>query len=220
MRKLSYIESLIEQGESQSLDFKYNINDSRKIAKSLVAFSNTNGGTLLVGIRDNGSIAGITSDEELFMLEAAANFYSRPEIEFDSKIWRLDHKNVLEVKISASPIKPHFAENEDKKWMAYIRVNDNNILANKVLLKVWEREQGQMGIYLKYRKREEMLLKALEQNREMNFKQVQNHIKLPKYIVENILANLICLDVIEMNIYEDKFTYSLREDGKLIYKSK
>ena len=81
MKNKSYIESLIEQGESQVLDFKYNINDSKKIAKSLVAFANTNGGTLLIGVRDNGSIAGIRTDEELYMLEAAAEVYSKPKID-------------------------------------------------------------------------------------------------------------------------------------------
>ncbi|MDA3865584.1 MAG: putative DNA binding domain-containing protein, partial [Salinivirgaceae bacterium] len=40
---------LIAQGEHQQQDFKFCINDSRKIAKSLVAFANTDGGRLLVG---------------------------------------------------------------------------------------------------------------------------------------------------------------------------
>ena len=36
----SYIERLIKEGEHQLLDFKFEISDSRKIAKTLVAFSN------------------------------------------------------------------------------------------------------------------------------------------------------------------------------------
>jgi len=49
-----YIKNLIEEGEHQQLDFKYEISDSKKIARSLVAFANTDGGRLLVGVKDNG----------------------------------------------------------------------------------------------------------------------------------------------------------------------
>ena len=55
----NYIEKLIEQGEHQHLDFKFAVNDSRKIARSLVAFANTTGGKLLIGVKDNGTIAGV-----------------------------------------------------------------------------------------------------------------------------------------------------------------
>jgi predicted HTH transcriptional regulator len=50
----TYIYKLIQEGEHQRQDFKYCINDSKKIAKSLVAFANTDGGRLLIGIKDNG----------------------------------------------------------------------------------------------------------------------------------------------------------------------
>ena len=55
----AHIENLIEQGENQLLDFKFEISDSKKIAKTLVAFANTNGGTLLIGVKDNGEVIGI-----------------------------------------------------------------------------------------------------------------------------------------------------------------
>lgn len=71
----TYIKNLIQSGENQQLDFKFEISDSRKIAKTLVAFSNSNGGTLLIGVKDNGKIAGVRSDEEFFMVQTAAGMY-------------------------------------------------------------------------------------------------------------------------------------------------
>ncbi|MFM9985970.1 MAG: helix-turn-helix domain-containing protein [Flavobacteriales bacterium] len=65
---MPYIENKIAEGEHQRLDFKYAVNDSRKIAISLSAFANTDGGTLLIGVRDNGSIAGVKPDEEIHMV--------------------------------------------------------------------------------------------------------------------------------------------------------
>ena len=78
--KIPYIKKLISEGEHQQLDFKFEISDSRKIAKTLVAFANTDGGTLLIGVKDNGNIAGIRSDEEYYMVEAAATMYCKPSI--------------------------------------------------------------------------------------------------------------------------------------------
>lgn len=62
--KADYIHARIAEGEHQQQDFKFEISDARKIAKSLSAFSNTDGGRLLVGVKDNGKIAGVRSEEE------------------------------------------------------------------------------------------------------------------------------------------------------------
>ena len=77
-----YIYGLIGEGEHTQQDFKFEISDARKIAKSLSAFSNTIGGRLLIGVKDNGRIAGIRSDEEIYMIEAAAQVYCEPQVEF------------------------------------------------------------------------------------------------------------------------------------------
>ena len=81
----SYLKKLIANGENQQLDFKYCISDSRKIARTLSAFANTDGGRILIGVRDNGSIAGIKSDEEYYMVDTAVQLYCRPEIDFTIK---------------------------------------------------------------------------------------------------------------------------------------
>ena len=69
--KSNYIQRLIEQGEHQQQDFKYKITDAPKLAKSVSAFANTDGGRLLIGVRDDGEVAGVRSEEEIFMMHAA-----------------------------------------------------------------------------------------------------------------------------------------------------
>ena len=76
-KKDNHIQNLILEGEHQMLDFKFEISDSRRIARSLAAFANTDGGRLLVGVKDNGAIAGVRSDEEIHMIQAAAEMYCR-----------------------------------------------------------------------------------------------------------------------------------------------
>lgn len=211
--EIKYIELLIAQGEGLQLDFKYNISDSRKIAKSLVAFANTKGGTLLIGVKDNGAIAGIMSEEELFMLEAAANMYCNPVINFKTQEWNIYKKTILEVTVDESPDRPHFAENEDGKWLAYIRHLDQNILANSIMLKVWARQKSKTGTYVRYKTEEEFLLHYLKDKPFITLNHFCNLMHIPKHKAEKVLINLICLNIIQININENFFSYSLKDEN-------
>ena len=97
MKKKHPIEALIEQGEHQQLDFKFEVSDSKKIARTLSAFANTDGGRLLIGVKDNGAISGVRSEEEYYMIEAASKMYTHPEVPFTAKRWDVNGKAVLEV---------------------------------------------------------------------------------------------------------------------------
>ena len=81
-----YLQRLISEGEHQQQDFKYRITDARKLAKSVSAFANTDGGRLLIGVRDDGNMSGVRSEEEIYMMHQAALRYCRPEasIKFDT----------------------------------------------------------------------------------------------------------------------------------------
>ena len=69
-----YIHQLVAEGEHDHQDFKFEISDARKIARSISAFANTGGGRLLVGVKDNGKIAGIRSEEEIHVQINDINF--------------------------------------------------------------------------------------------------------------------------------------------------
>ena len=92
-----YIHTLIAEGEHQQQDFKFEISDARKIARTLSAFSNTDGGRLLIGVKDNGKIAGVRSEEEKYMIEAAAQLYCLPEVLED--MLRLLQKDPVKMKL-------------------------------------------------------------------------------------------------------------------------
>ena len=62
-----YLQTLILEGEHQQQDFKYRVSDAQKLAKSVSAFANTNGGRLLIGVRDDGNMSGVRSEEEIYM---------------------------------------------------------------------------------------------------------------------------------------------------------
>ena len=130
IRSTHYIQNLIEEGEHEHQDFKFQISDARKIARSISAFANNDGGRLLVGVKDNGNISGVESDEEIYMIEQAATMYCRPPQQVDFSIYRLEGKNVLKVDIKPAVVRPVQAQDDDRKWRAYYRVADENILAH------------------------------------------------------------------------------------------
>jgi predicted HTH transcriptional regulator len=208
---VSPLYALIAEGEHLQQDFKYCINDSRKIAKSLVAFANTQGGRLLVGVKDNGKIAGVRSDEEYYMVEAAANLYSKPKIEFEVQQWDLEGKTVLEITVPPSSQRPHFAENDERKWLAYIRHNDQNIMANSVLLKAWRLGQNPKGILFKYDKPRMKLVAYLQENREITLSKFCKVALINRNLAENILAQFFALGCIDATFEKQPVNYYLND---------
>jgi predicted HTH transcriptional regulator len=211
-----YIKNLISQGEHQRQDFKFEISDSRKIAKSLSAFSNTDGGRLLVGVKDNGSISGVRSDEEYFMIEAAAQMYCKPEVFFTSKQWKVDGKTVLEIEIPPDrENRPVMARDAEGKWLPYLRVDDQNLVANQVLLRVWEKQKKSAGVFIKYSKAEKDLLAYLDANKTISLSKYCKIANIPHRLAQNILVNFILLEIIDIVITEKQTYYKINEDFDL-----
>lgn len=208
----SYIYKLIAEGEHQQQDFKFCINDSKKIAKSLVAFANTDGGRLLIGVKDNGKIAGISSDEEFYMVEAAAKIYSKPQIDFTTRQWTLEGKTVLEIGIEPSDEKPHFAKDDNGKWLAYIRQKDENILAHKIQLEVWRKEKSPKGVYFSYSDDERFLIDYLRKNEFITFSKFMRKARLSRNKAEEILSNFVIIDIIKMHTTQDGTYFTLNTE--------
>jgi predicted HTH transcriptional regulator len=203
---------LIAQGEHQTQDFKYCINDSRKIAKSLVAFANTDGGRLLIGVKDNGKIIGVRSDEEYYMVEAAAKIYSNPKIDFTTQQWDVEGKIILEIMIEASPLKPHFAQTETGSWVSFVRKHDENILANSVLLKSWKLEQRKEGLFFKYDAPRKILIEYLNENSTITLSKFVKIAQITRNHAENILAELLFIKCIEAHFDEIPVNYKLNQN--------
>ena len=209
--KPEYIRALISGGENQELDFKFEISDARKIARTLSAFSNTDGGRLLIGVKDNGRISGVRSEEEYFMVESAASLYSKPEVRFEGRQHLMDGKNVLEIYVPPSDIKPVYAKDEENRWKAYIRVADQNILASVVQLQVWKEEKRKRGKLLEFTRREEILLKTLKQHQGITLSKIQRDTGFPRKELVTLLTKLVLFDVVNMHFKDGQNRFWLKE---------
>ncbi len=131
-KKSHYIQDLILEGEHEHQDFKYQITDARKIARSIAAFANNSGGHLLIGVKDNGNIAGVRSDEEIYMIETAAQMYCSPEQHVTFKVFNVNGKSVVKADIAEADEKPVQAQDDNGVWHVYYRVADENVLASRL----------------------------------------------------------------------------------------
>jgi len=203
------IAKLIEGGENSTLDFKQTVSNVHKIAKTMCSFANTKGGILLIGVRDNGSIAGIKSEDEIYMLDLAAQFYCKPALNIEIELWKIGNKEIVECKIPLGKEQPYFAQSEDKKWWAYVRVNDKSLLASKVVLDVMKRNHPKKNTFIKYSSKEKALLEYLKKNERITLQEYRKMLNISKHRASKILVNLISTGIIRNHTTEKTEFYTL-----------
>ena len=210
MTDTDYIHSLIAEGEHQQQDFKFEISDARKIAKTLSAFANTDGGRLLVGVKDNGKIVGVRSEEERYMVEAAARLYCTPQVDCEMQAFMAEGRCVLVVTIPESSHKPVYAKDESGRNLAYLRIADENILATPVHLRVWQQSDNPCGELMAFTGREQLLLRLLEENESLSLNKYCRMARISRRAVEHLLAKLIRYDIVEPVFEGHKFHFRLK----------
>jgi hypothetical protein len=203
-----YIRAKISEGEHQQLDFKFTVNDSRKIAITLVAFANTDGGTLLIGIKDNGVVAGINLEEESHMLEAAARMYCVPPVEYHTQAWRANNRYVLEVVVPPSSYKPHQALGAEGEATAYLRSEDKNYPAPGVMLEYWRTiDEDLPGRYF-HTDRERKLFGLLSDERGHTVSELSRKTTIPRKIVTKLLARFMRWELVTMTFEHGQARFS------------
>ncbi|MFA6261236.1 MAG: ATP-binding protein [Bacteroidia bacterium] len=199
----------IAKGESENLDFKLTISDASKIAKTMVSFANHKGGTLLVGVRDKGDIAGVQSEDEKYMLDLAASFYCKPEIQLKLHEWDFGNKVVLEAIVPEGEHKPYYAKDADGKWWVYIRVKDQSLLASKVVVDVLKRQTSQAGTLIQYTRHESALLKYLGLHPRITLKEVCKLLNISRWRAQKMLVNLVSSGILRNHTLEKTEYFTL-----------
>lgn len=202
-----YLLGLIGEGEHQQQDFKYRVDDARKLAKSVSAFANTDGGRLLIGVRDDGFIAGVRKEGEIYVMHQAAYKYCQPEASVRFDTYHAEGRTVVIATVPPSDKKPICAQDEDGQMRAYIRIKDENIVASPVLFALWRESQKSQGALITYNDDIRQLLGVMQG--QLTLKQIVQLSKLPRYKVINLLANLIRFGTVKWEYLEQEFLFSL-----------
>lgn len=202
---------MITEGEHQQQDFKFEISDARKIARTLSAFANTQGGRLLVGVKDNGRVAGVRSEEEAYMIEAASQLYCLPSVQYTLETHHVEGKQILIVKVSESEKKPVYAKDETGKQLAYIRIKDENILATPVHLRIWQQENSKAGELIQFTEREQLLIRLMEDETPLSLNRYCRKAGISRRAAEHLLAKFIRYGIVEAVFENHRFYFKLKE---------
>ena len=105
MKHVKNIAELIEKGESQSVEFKTSF--ERETIETLVAFANSEGGHVLVGVADNGDVVGVTvSKETLNKWLVQVKSVTSPALIPDIAAYKHDGKTIIMFTVEEYPVKP------------------------------------------------------------------------------------------------------------------
>ena len=209
MNDKRYLLNLIGEGEHQQQDFKYRVDDARKLARSVSAFANTDGGRLLIGVRDNGQIAGVRSEGEIYVMHQAAYKYCQPEASIRFDTFHADGNAVVIATVPPSDKKPVCAPDEDGRMRAYIRIKDENIVASPVLFKLMQESQQPQGALLTMDDDIRNLLSLMDEPLTLN--RLVKLSRLPRHKVITLLAHLIRFGTVQWAYVGQEFVFSLKE---------
>lgn len=206
------LHALIEQGEHSQQDFKFRIDSPGKIAKTLAAFANTDGGRLLVGVKDNGRVAGIRSEEERYVLDAAAKLFTKPRIHLELEEVIDQGKTVLIAHVPKAEIRPVKARESRTDWWAYIRIADQNIKANGIIFRIWKgkvpaRPSGTFAWDEAHRH----LFDRFKEEYTLSASSVARLMRMEYPDAQNLLAKLYRWDIVSMWYKDGRFVYTLHD---------
>ncbi len=127
---------LLKRPESKTLEFKRDLSSPDGVLRTIVAFANTAGGVLLLGVEDaTRNVRGVA--KPLAMEERLANLISDsilPRLIPDIEIlpWRRNH--VLAVQVHPSSGRPHYLKSDGLEGGVYVRVGSTNRRADRELI--------------------------------------------------------------------------------------
>lgn len=206
-----YLQSLISQGEHQQQDFKYRVSDAAKLAKSVSAFANTDGGRLLIGVRDDGHMSGVRSEEEIYVMHQAAYRHCRPEASIKFDTYHIEGRTIVVATIPPADLRPVCAISDDGKERAYIRIADENIVASPVHLAIWREAQSTRGAMMTYTDTISKLLAAMQGER-LTLNAIARRTAIARPRVITLLARLIRFHVVQWEYAEQQFLFSLTDN--------
>lgn len=201
-----YLQQVIAEGEHEHQDFKFAISDARKIARSISAFANNDGGRLLVGVKDNGVIAGVRNEEDIYVVEMAAARYCRPEqrLEFTA-IKAGEGAIVIRVDIPRASTRPVQASEPDGTWRAYYRVFDENIVASPLMVKAWRRKTSDEPFLFTLSHAEQALIHALTERGAVEPDDIMRLCLVSRAVAEEMIVKLYRLDLVDFRFVDRRF---------------
>ena len=134
----------IKNGESKTLELKEKLPDNKSIAKTVIAFANTSGGKIIVGINDKLKITGVDANSVYALKDKIASVIfdsCSPDILPEIYTINIGGKLLLAIEIFRGNLMPYFLKSEGKAEGVYIRVGATNRKASPQIIEELQRHK-------------------------------------------------------------------------------
>ncbi|WP_416864121.1 MAG: RNA-binding domain-containing protein [Imperialibacter sp.] len=145
MKTEAEIINVIQLGEDSSRQFKEKLNNATQIAIEMCAMSNSTGGIIFVGVKDDGTISGLEAKEIQTYnqwISAAANEHIKPPVYPRTQTIEVDGEPVMLIHLSEGVSKPYC----DKDGIYWIKSGSDKRKASPQELARMFQESGQIQI--------------------------------------------------------------------------
>ncbi|MCP9767961.1 ATP-binding protein [Lacihabitans sp. LS3-19] len=216
---LKTLKLLVRQGEGQQLEFKLKSNHPDKIMKEIVAFANSDGGLLILGVADNKELIGLKyADEDEYIITKNIEKYIFPPIAYNLERIRLENeKEVLIYKILESNIKPHYLDltgiAEERK--VYVRNADKSIQASKEVREILKGQNKPKGYKFAYGEKENKLLKYLDLNEKITVSKFAEIAEINKKVASRTLILLVLTNVLKAEPREIEDVFVINNEPRM-----
>ena len=209
-QQLSELRKLVNQGEGPHLEFKRKASHPEKIIREMIAFANTEGGTLLIGVDDNGTIPGVKyPEEEILVIQQALQKACRPPLLAKETIIPLDENQfVVRLDIPISLRRPHFNILSSDCKESYVRASDMSIKASREMVEIVRRSKQKKDIRFNYGDPEKQLMEYLELNKTITLDEYRKLAKLNRFRAAKKLVLLVLANVLRIIPSEKGDLYS------------
>ncbi|MBL0742463.1 AlbA family DNA-binding domain-containing protein [Chryseolinea lacunae] len=209
-RQVQLLQQLVRKGEGARLEFKRKASNPEKIAREMIAFANTDGGTLLVGIGDDGSIPGLKYPEDDAHVVNEILKRVRPALPLTETFIALGHnRTVIQYDIQKSEQKPHHFLNTNQVKESFVRVEDKSIKASREVREIIRRQQKQKDIQFRYGEHEQFLMKYLDEHKHITLKEFVSLTGMKRFYASKKLVLLVLADVLRVSPHEKGDVYSI-----------
>ena len=193
------LKRLTGKGESLHVEFKKKAAHPEKIVKEIVAFANTEGGWLLLGVDDSGTLSGLKfPEEEQGALSHAIKKYCRPAIKFTTHTVPLNQKkSVVAFEIPRSSRKPHKV-NADESSQCYVRIKDRSVKASREMQEIIRRKRIPKDMNVQYGEKEQILMEYLQENKFITLAQFQRIASISKKQASRTLVHLVLSSILDI----------------------
>ncbi|HYF66548.1 MAG TPA: ATP-binding protein [Ohtaekwangia sp.] len=209
-KQVQQLKKLVAHGEGFQLEFKRKAAFPEKIVREMIAFANSKGGILLVGIGDDGSIPGLKHPEDDAHVINLSLKNCKPPLPIKEIFIPVgQNRSVIQYEISESTRKPHYYLTSEKMKETFVRVADKSIKASREMREISRRAQRNKDIRFHYGDHEHWLMQYLQDNRTITLKEFTELSGLKRFIASKKLILLVLADVLRITPHEKGDVFSL-----------